>query len=106
MSENMEAYRSMDGSDARIKTEFVEIIFQHGPPQTVGVNGCRIEDVIDLLIKKLLAFQGRDMACEENAEALEHLQLAHEALVKRRRRREEQGVYGTRQPHQAEANIR
>lgn len=100
MSENMEAFRSMDGSDARIKTEFIDIVFQHGPPDEVGINGCRIEDVIDLLIKKLLDFQGRPLACEENAEALNHLELACEALIKRRRRRERQGVLGTRATHE------
>jgi hypothetical protein len=103
MSENMEGFRSMDGSDARIKTEFIDIVFQHGSPDEVGINGCRIEDVIDLLIKKLLDFQGRSLACEENAEALNHLELASEALVKRRRRREQQGVLGTRDQHAPDA---
>ncbi|MGI8924013.1 MAG: hypothetical protein ACR2HJ_08260 [Fimbriimonadales bacterium] len=102
MSENMERFRSMDGSDARIKTEFVDIIFQHGAPQSVGVNGCRVEDVIDLLIKKLLDFQGRELACEENADALNHLQEASDALVRRGRRREQQGVLGTREDHKVE----
>jgi hypothetical protein len=103
MSENMEGFRSMDGSDARIKTEYIDIVFQHGNPEEVGINGCRIEDVIDQLIKKLLDFQGRALACEENAEALNHLELACEALVKRRRRREMQGVLGTREQHAADA---
>jgi hypothetical protein len=102
MSENMEKFRSMDGSDAHIHTEYVDIVFQHGAPQSVGINGCRIEDVIDLLIKKLLDFQGRELACEENAEALNHLQQASEALVRRRRRREQQGVLGKREPHTSE----
>jgi hypothetical protein len=102
MSENMEQFRSMDGSDAHLHNEFVDIVFQHGPPQDVGVNGCRVEDVIDLLIRKLLDFQGREFACDENAEALFHLQEAHEALVIRRRRREEQGVLGKREKHRSE----
>ena len=103
MSENMEGFRSMDGSDARIKTDFIDITFQHGSPDEVGINGCRVEDVIDQLIKKLLDFQGRSLACEENAEALNHLELASEALVKRRRRRELQGVLGTREQHSPDA---
>lgn len=102
MSENMEAFRSLDGSAAHIKTEYMDIVFQHGAPDEVGINGCRIEDVIDQLIKRLLDFQGRSLACEENAEALNHLELASEALVKRRRRREQQGVIGTREPHRTE----
>lgn len=103
MSENMEGFRSMDGSEARIKTEYIEIVFQHGDPNEVGINGCRVEDVIDHLIKKLLDFQGRALSCEENAEALNHLEEASEALVKRRRRRELQGVLGTRDRHEADA---
>ncbi len=106
MSENMEAFRSMDGSDAHIKTEYIDIVFQHGAPDEVGLNGCRIEDVIDHLIQRLLDFQGRMLACEENAEALNHLEQACEALVKRRRRRELQGVLGTRESHRADAAAR
>ena len=106
MSENMEGFRSMDGSDARIKTDYIDIVFQHGPPDEVGINGCRIEDVIDRLIDKLLDFQGRALACEENAEALNHLGLASEALVKRRRRRENQQVLGTRETHMPDASAK
>ena len=105
MSENMERFRSMDGSDAHIKTDFIDIVFQHGPPQEVGINGCRVEDVIEVVIQKLLDFQGRELACEENAEALEHLQDACDALVKRSRRREQQGLIGTRKPHQIEQTV-
>jgi hypothetical protein len=99
MSENMERYRHMDGSEALVDTEYIRIVFQHGSPNEVGINGCRIEDVIDVLIERLLDFQARELACEENAVALEHLNSAHEALVQRRRRREQQGVLWTRQPH-------
>ena len=105
MSENMERFRSMDGSDAHIKTDFIDIVFQHGPPQEVGINGCRVEDVIEVVIQKLLDFQGRELACEENAEALEHLQDACDALVKRGRRREQQGLIGSRKPHQIEQTV-
>ncbi len=99
MGENMEKFRHLDGSEAVIETEFMRIQFQHGHPQEVGINGVRIEDVIDVLANKLLDFQGRDMACEENATALYHLDLAREALLLRRRRREQQGVLGTRDKH-------
>jgi hypothetical protein len=58
---------------------------------------------LDIVVNKLLDFQGRDLACEENAQALEHLHHAREALMRRRRRREEQGVVGSQKPHQAEA---
>lgn len=99
MGENMEKFRHLDGSEALVETEFIRIVFQHGHPQEVGMNGCRIEDVIDLLVTKLLDFQGRDLACEENATALYHLDMAREALVLRRRRRELQGLIGRQSKH-------
>jgi hypothetical protein len=103
MSENMEKFRSMDGTDAIIDKPFINITFQHGPVPEVGVNGCRVEDVIEVLVQKLLDFQGRDLACDENAQALYHLEMAREALLLRRKRREEQGVINTRDPHKSAA---
>jgi hypothetical protein len=99
MSEQMDKFRSLDGSEAVVDKPFIKITFQHGHPDQVGINGCRVEDVIDVLADKLLSFQGRDLACEENATALYHLDLAREALLLRRRRREQQGVLWTQKPH-------
>lgn len=101
MSENMEKFRSLDGSEALAQRPYISIVFQHGHPNEVGVNGCRVEEVIDVLVDRLLDFQGRDLACEENAEALEHLHFAREALIKRRRRREQQGVINSQSPHKS-----
>jgi hypothetical protein len=102
MSENMEKFRHIDGNMAIIESDFIKITFQHGDPAEFGVNGCRIEDVIDAIVEKLLDFQGRDLACEENATALYHLDLAREALLLRRRRRENQGLIGKRSKHKAD----
>lgn len=99
MSENMEKFRHLDGSYATVETEFIKIQFQHGSPDESGINGCRVEDVIGILQEKLLDFQGRELACEENATALYHLDLAREALLLRRRRRENQGVVGSTNRH-------
>lgn len=99
MSENMEAFRHLDGGGAIIEKEFIRVVFQHGDPKAVGVNGCRVEDVIEVVIQKLLDFQGRALSCQENAEALYHLDMAQEALVRRRRAREQQGVLGTAEQH-------
>lgn len=101
MSENMERFRSLDGSDGFFERPFIRIVFQHGPVPEVGHNGCRIEDVIEVIQDRLLDHQGRDLACEENAEALYHLEMAHDALVRRRRHREVQGVLNTHRPHGA-----
>ncbi len=102
MGENMEKFRHIDGSEAKIDTKHIQITFQHGHPSDVGINGCRVEDVIDVLVDKLLNFQGRELACEENATALYHLDLAREALLLRRRRREQQGVLGGPEGHKSE----
>jgi len=99
MSENMERFRSIDGSDGIVEKPFIHIVFQHGPVTIDGVNGCRIEDVIEALQQRLLDHQGRSLSCEENATALFHLESAREALLIRRRRRVEQGVVDTDKPH-------
>lgn len=99
MSENMEAWRSMDGSDGFVCKPFIHIIFQRGPVHDHGINGCRIEDVIEVLQNRLLDHQGRELACEENAQALYHLDLAREALLLRHRRREDQGVLNQPERH-------
>jgi hypothetical protein len=97
----MEQWRHIDGSDAVVENEFMRIVFQHGHPNEVGINGCRIEDVLEVVIQKLLDFQGRNLACEENRIALEHLADAQEALLARRRRREQQGVIGLSEKHKS-----
>lgn len=101
MSENMEGFRSMDGSDGFVCKPFIHVVFQRGAVPEVGINGCRIEDVIEVAQNRLLDHQGRGMSCEENADALYHLEMAREALVTRRRRREVQGVLNTHQPHES-----
>lgn len=82
-------------------SEYIQIKFQAGPIHDVGINGCRIEDVIDLLTEKLTKFQSGDLACHENEMALKHLQLSKQALVQRRKLRQEQGVYDTHAPHKS-----
>ena len=101
MSENMEAHRCLDGSESTVETPHIKIVFQHGPADEYRQNGCRIEDVIEVLQKRLLDHQGRGMACEENSTALFHLEAARDALILRRRRREQQGVLNTSSPHRS-----
>jgi hypothetical protein len=101
MVEKSEKHVSLDGSDALAVRPFVQVIFQHGHPGEVGINGCRVEDVIDVAEDRLLDFQGRNLGCDENAEALEHLFQAREALLRRRRIREKQGVINSVQRHES-----
>lgn len=77
------------------------IQFQVGPIKEVGVNGCAIEDVIDVLIRRLEGFQKGPFACAENQQALKHLTYAKEDLLIRTAKREGQGVEGTNAPHKS-----
>ena len=43
MGENMEKWRSLDGSEGFVCKPYIHIVFQHGPVPEVGINGCRIE---------------------------------------------------------------
>lgn len=91
--------RHLDGSDAVVDQPYLKVTFQHGSPHDEGINGCRVEDVLAVLTEKLLDFQARALACPENDTALYHLSQAKEALDLRRKRREQQGVYGSDVPH-------
>lgn len=102
MSENMDRFTSLDGSSGFVMQPFIHIIFQRGPVPEVGVNGCRVEDVIEVAQRKLLDHQARDLACEENATALYHLECAREALLDRRNRRFSQGVLNSTRTHASE----
>ncbi len=84
---------------ALIETEFLRIQFQQGLPHEVGINGVRIEDVLDVLIAKLNHYQEGPLACRENEEALSGLVSARDAMVRRRQRRMMQGVFNTMNPH-------
>ncbi len=95
----MEKFRHLDGNESTIELPHIKIEFQHGDPNIEGINGCRIEDVLDVITEKLLDFQGRDLNCKENAEALMQVDKAREILILRRRRREQQGLIGKRKKH-------
>ena len=81
------------------RRQHIAITFQEGPVQEVGINGCHIEDVIDVLVERLRGFQVGDFRCRENALAITHLEEAGNWLVKRRMSRLAQGVEGTYLPH-------
>lgn len=58
-------------------------------------NGAFVEDVIDAALRRINAYQESRFACDSNARAIEHLQMALEALESRTRDRERRGVEGT-----------
>ena len=57
-------------------------------------NGAFVEDVVMATIKRMEFFQDSDYACEENANAVRHLQLAYDFMMQRRKNREERQILG------------
>lgn len=72
-----------------------EIRFQNGPIQEVGVNGVQQEDLLAIVIDRLITFQAGPFANSYNASALEHSQIALKALQQRTVDRLARGVEGS-----------
>jgi len=83
-----------------VEREFVRVVFQSGFPKDVGINGCRVEDVIQLAADRLDEYQEGPLGCEENEQAIQGLKFAIRALEDRRRSRAEQGVLNTMSRHE------
>ena len=92
-------FRELGLSVEAIHEEYIRIKFQCGPLGEVGVNGCSIEDVIDVLAERLEGFQAGPFKCQENADALSFLYTAKGVLLTRTARRQAQGVEGRNLPH-------
>lgn len=87
----------LDGSDAA--KPYISIKFQAGPLQEVAMNGCSIEDVIDVLTARLEGFQKGPFKCRENALAITKLEEAKHWLLYRTAKRQQQNVEGTNAAH-------
>lgn len=89
------------GFDATTNTSFeindhikhLAIIFQNGTIDK-GVNGVTQEALLEVCADRLRSFQAGPFASEDNAEALEHIELAIKALHRRTERRVARGVEG------------
>lgn len=73
----------------------VHLEFQNGPIAEVGVNGITHEALLEVLIDRLTGFESGPFANSYNATALEHLELARDALHARTKERTARGVEGT-----------
>jgi hypothetical protein len=89
----------IDPKAVAARRAFIDIRFQEGPVSEVGVNGCHIEDVIDVLVERLRGFNEGPLRCRENSLAITALEEASNWLVRRRLNRLAQGVEGTMLPH-------
>jgi hypothetical protein len=61
-------------------------------------NGAFVEDVIDAARDRLAWYQSGEFACDENQEALDHLNSALRVLDARTKDREARAVEGTHTP--------
>ena len=82
-----------------VEKPFIKVIFQSGFPQEFGVNGCRVEDVIEIAIERVSRYQKGSLPCPENEDALRALKRAKSSLEERVRRRKAQGVLNTNCQH-------
>jgi hypothetical protein len=94
---------ALDGSPALVQDAagFISIRFQCGPLEANGINGTSIENVIDMLIRRLEGFQAGPFKCRENALAITKLEEAAHWLEHRTLKRKAQGVEGRNLPHGA-----
>ena len=92
---------SIKGGGQVVEHPFIRVVFQSGLPKDVGVNGCRVEQVIDVALTRLMQYQRGPLTCPENEEAMRCLRDARHALELRIQRRQEQGVLNTMTQHEA-----
>ena len=55
-------------------TELGYIKFQAGPVAEYGVNGVQVEDVLEVVLRRLRGFQKGPFACRENALAITRIE--------------------------------
>lgn len=77
-------------------SEVLFINFQNGTlPESDGTpNGVSCEALIAINIDRLESFQAGPFACQDNADALEHLRLALHCLARRTKDRQDRSVEG------------
>lgn len=71
------------------------VLFQNGPIGEVGTNGVTHEALLAIVIDRLQSFQDGPYTCEDNQEAMLHLDMALCALQRRTLARVARGVEGT-----------
>ena len=99
MSSELMITPSNEGGEI-METDFIRVVFQKGFPSQVGINGCRVEQVLEIAAARIHDYQQGPLACAENDDALNHIRAAIEALQGRIARRKEQGVLNTMSPHE------
>jgi len=73
------------------------ISWQRGPLNEAGRNGAFMIEVLESCREQMIYYQSSKYACQENIEALAHLERAIASLESRRTRRANAGTLGTHQ---------
>ena len=94
---NHDYFVSWPSRSEHLTGEGVRILFQNGPIKEFGVNGVTQEALLAIVIDRLRSFQAGPFACEDNAIAQEHCEMALMRLQRRTRERIKRGVEGTHQ---------
>lgn len=86
--------------------DVLHVQFQHGPrgveSSTAGIFD---DDLLAIVEDRLVGFQSGPFACPENAEALDAVRNAREALGLRVARRIKAGVLGENKPHGSTSSV-
>lgn len=83
-----------DGSPSLVSGEFFCIQFQSGPVREYGVNGVQVEDILEVLAKRLEGFQEGSFQNDYNDSALRNIRAAIGCMHARTAERVERGVEG------------
>lgn len=81
--------------DVHNNTVLQNIHFQHDPVKVAGVNGIFNEDLLVIVIERLMHFQQTEYACYENDLAIKEIDNAIDHLRHRTEDRRQRGVLGT-----------
>ena len=81
-------YNLTKSYDGKSGYQFIkDLNFQIGDPRVFGVNGVTNEALLAIMIHRLQGFQNNPATnCSENQEAINHMELAMEALYSRTHR--------------------
>lgn len=71
----------------------ISFTIQNGPIKESGVNGCQVDTIIEAA-KLMLVGLNSKFPCEENIEAIAHLECALVSLEQRKKNRVTRGVEG------------
>ena len=86
------------GHDGGVSTGIgFTISWQRGAINEAGRNGAFLIEVMESCLSQIEYFQDSKHGCQENAEAISHLEQSILSLKSRRNRREQDGTLGTTQ---------